>query len=68
MLYHNNRFRSPVCSYCPTDKLTFHSLVQDERVYYFHHSKILYFDEDIHIEAANSILRKYMAFHRIEIV
>lgn len=32
------RFRSPVCSYCPTDKLTFHSLVQDESVYYFYHS------------------------------
>ena len=29
---------------------------------------IRWFDEDIHTEAANSVLRKYMAFHRIEIV
>lgn len=57
-----------VLLYVHTVQLTFHSLVQDESVYYFHHSKILYFDEDIHIEAANSVLRKYMAFHRIEIV
>ena len=62
------QFCSPVCSYCPTNKLTFHSLILDESVYYFHHLKILCFDEDIHTGAANSVLRKYMAFHRIEVV
>ena len=47
--------------YCPADKLTFHSLIQDESVYSFHHLKILCFDEDIHTEVANSVLRKYLA-------